>query len=381
MDDNELIQELLYRGEGGALDYKVKQYPFSGAEDAQKAELLKDILAFANGWRTETAYILIGVKNDTGELVDLDVDIDDSRLQEFVNSKTNHPVNFSYRSLEYDGTKLGLYTIPVQDRPVYVRKQFGRVAPNTVYVRRGSATAIADPSEIAKMGISSVAQSVAHSPKLIVKVVCPDFSVSDRLILSYARWVLDKDAEYVDYSAVIHRMALASPNKKFYRELAFYLQENSGKVPFLFEVGNFGDNFADDVKLFITVPSSPMLIFKEPYRLLPKPRKILTMFGGKANLDALTRASQRYSINQGDDEWVIKYDLGKIQVGETVRTPEIYMINPAAELESIKGKVLSDQLRCPMEFTIPVEINMSEEVLTMDRLEDVSKLIDKEDVG
>ena len=373
MDDEALIQELLYRGEGPTLDYKVKQYPFSGAEDGQKAELLKDILAFANAWRTDTAYILIGVKNDTGELVDLDVDIDDSRLQEFINSKTNHPVNLSYRSLDYAGTKLGLYTIPVQDRPVYVRKQFGRVLPNVVYVRRGSATAIADPSEIAKMGVAAVTQTAMHSPKLTVKIVCPDSFASDKLLVDYVQWTLIKDSKYTDYSfadepGTMHRMMLSMVNKDFYREFASYLQETHGKIPFSLEVSNSGDNFADDVKIFLSVPFSPLLTFKESYRLLPKPQKIRTILGVQAAIHSLNQSSQSYSIRRTNEEFIIKYDLGKIQVGETLRTPLIYMINPPSALEAIKGKVLSDQLRCPMEFIIPTEINSTEEILTMDKL-------------
>ena len=61
-----LLETLLYQPEGPALDFKQEQYLFEGANTGNKAELLKDILAFANAWRLTTAYILIGVSEVKG---------------------------------------------------------------------------------------------------------------------------------------------------------------------------------------------------------------------------------------------------------------------------------------------------------------------------
>ena len=54
-----LIESLLHQNEGTALDFKKEQYPFQRATDEQKSELLKDILAFANSWRQDDAYIAV----------------------------------------------------------------------------------------------------------------------------------------------------------------------------------------------------------------------------------------------------------------------------------------------------------------------------------
>ena len=61
-----LIESLLYQSEGTALDFKKEQYSFQKATDEQKSELLKDILAFANSWRQNEAYIVIGVEEVVG---------------------------------------------------------------------------------------------------------------------------------------------------------------------------------------------------------------------------------------------------------------------------------------------------------------------------
>jgi hypothetical protein len=163
MDDDFLIERLLYSGEGDTLDFKLQQYPFERADDDSKSSLLKDILAFANAWRTTTAYILIGVCDGSKEIVGLDIDLDDSRLQQFVNAKINRPIQFAYRSLNFRGQTLGLFTIPPQGRPFYSPKGFGRVKAETVYVRRGSSIAEASPEEIAKMGESDSLHTRANT--------------------------------------------------------------------------------------------------------------------------------------------------------------------------------------------------------------------------
>ncbi|MBD8669002.1 ATP-binding protein [Pseudomonas lurida] len=373
MNDDDLISELLYRGECTTVDYKVQQYPFSHADDDQKSELLKDILAFANAWRSEMAYILIGVKDGTGELVGLDVDIDDSRLQEYVGKKTNHPVVFSYRSLDYRGVKLGLYSIPVQDRPIYVKKKCGRVLPNAVYVRRGSSTDIADPTEIAKMGAAAISSKAVHSPRLVVKVVLPGSIVSDEFLMNYTQWSLLPLSKYKDYlldeePGVIHRLMVAMVNKNFYREAASYQQEKAGMVPFLLEVGNFGDQFADDVKISLTIPTAPLFSFKDSYHLLKSPEKVNSLTHRYVEPPHLNGFGPKYSISKSGSDFLLKFNIGKLQAGEVRRTPQIFMINPPSSLVMLSGRILSDQLRSPVVFDIPAKINVSSELLTMEKL-------------
>jgi hypothetical protein len=60
------IEDLLNEDESSSLDFKRDQYPFEGAPDRDKAELLKDILAFANAWRRSPAYIVIGAEDVVG---------------------------------------------------------------------------------------------------------------------------------------------------------------------------------------------------------------------------------------------------------------------------------------------------------------------------
>jgi predicted HTH transcriptional regulator len=142
MNDQQL-EQLLHEEEGASLDFKRDQYPFAAATDDQKSELLKDILAFVNAWRRTSAYILIGVEEVRGgrsKPVGVIQRLNDADLQQFVNSKTNRPIEFSYRPYTFEGIDLGIIEVPLQERPVFLTKDFGKLKKGAVYVRRGSST-------------------------------------------------------------------------------------------------------------------------------------------------------------------------------------------------------------------------------------------------
>ncbi len=96
----QLLENLLHEEKSATLDFKRDQYPFIKATDAQKSELLKDILAMANVWRQTDAYILIGVDDVRGGR-SIPVGIPrsdhllDHQLQQFVHGKTNRELSFS----------------------------------------------------------------------------------------------------------------------------------------------------------------------------------------------------------------------------------------------------------------------------------------------
>lgn len=161
--DGSLIDRLLYEEESHELDFKEEQYRFIGATDDEKCEILKDLLAFANSWRRADAFILVGVREVRGgpsTVVGISEDIDEAQLQQFVNSKTQRPITFSYRLIPFHEQRVGVFHIPVQRRPLFLTRDYGRLKKEMVYLRRGTSTAIADPDEIAMMGSAAEMQLV-----------------------------------------------------------------------------------------------------------------------------------------------------------------------------------------------------------------------------
>ncbi len=163
MENSIPIEELLFEEEGTTLDFKREQYVFVSANDHQKSEIIKDILAFANAWRRSDAYILLGVeevKGGRGKPLGVDTELDDAQLQQLVNSKTQKPITFTYKTLLVDGVKIGVIKIPIQSRPYYLEKDYGKLKKHVVYVRRGSSTDEASPEEVHSMGRAEVTETI-----------------------------------------------------------------------------------------------------------------------------------------------------------------------------------------------------------------------------
>ena len=160
----DFIKVLCKECESSSLDYKRGQYAFEKASDWEKSEILKDVLAMANAEREGVARILIGVDertDRTGKIVGIDaVDvIDDSKLHQFVNSKTNREVAFGSVVVPLDdGSGRVVQVLELPDcraaRPFYAKAQFGHVAANAVYMRDGSSTKVASPERVREMGES-----------------------------------------------------------------------------------------------------------------------------------------------------------------------------------------------------------------------------------
>ena len=168
----ELLESLLYEEESNTLDFKRDQYEFVSSSDFEKAELLKDILAFCNAWRRTDAFILIGVaevKGGESTVVGIKELFDDAQIQQFVNGKTQRPIDFSYKNLSLRDRQIALIHIPVQQRPIYLRHDYGGLKKNVVYIRRGSSTAEATPDEIASMRQVDLPSSSQSVPKLVLK--------------------------------------------------------------------------------------------------------------------------------------------------------------------------------------------------------------------
>ncbi|HSI34686.1 MAG: helix-turn-helix domain-containing protein [Phycisphaerae bacterium] len=152
------FEQLLYEEETPTLDFKRDQYPFAKATEEEKSELLKDILGMTNAWRRSEAYVLIGVDDVRGgrsTVYGVQGHLDDHALQQFVNNLTNRPVRFGYEAFGFEGHQIGIIRIEQQPRPVYLKRDYGKLRKNEVYVRRGSSTDPTKPAtldEVAQMG-------------------------------------------------------------------------------------------------------------------------------------------------------------------------------------------------------------------------------------
>jgi len=325
------IEPLLYESEGNSLDFKSEQYHFEGSSDNEKSELLKDIVAFANAWRRESAVILIGVKdtkNGKAEIVGINSDIDDSRIQQFINSKTNRPIAFHYSQSIIDGKKIGIIEIPVQQRPFCLKTDYGKLKSDIVYLRRGSSTAIASIDEIAGMG---------HETKAEVKIDINLYDKEKRIslgkkIVLESIYYVGKNRQDIPYYTVedkVDSMGLpltlygVTANSNYYREVFDYVSFNYFYKEIAFELFNSCEECIRNIRI---KANYDVEIFSLKKKKPTYPKKTNPLYiGPNIYKPSMEKNRTNISIEESDERIELEIKVEDILPGEKIVIDNIYI--------------------------------------------------------
>lgn len=377
---NEQIDALLYRAEGSDLDFKAEQYAISGEDNETKSELLKDILAMANAWRDGPAYILLGfkeVKPNPPEVIGISTLYDDAHFQQLVNSKVTPKIQFKYEVRPYHGVTIGIITIPKQPRPFYAPKLWGRVSPNTVYVRRGSSTAIALPDEIAKMGADSELQRRQPHVELFLLNSDGSNAFSEKMtvrILDFGNIRKLPDFSFQRSSEGLYMSAFENlnTNSSYWRDLAKWIKANSASIPVHIHVHN-GSAFAlSDCKLEIDIDTEASVTagFRSGSGLPDYPRRERDIFpvGRFQNLAA--RDQPTLSVEgEADSRQRCIVRFSKILPGETAVLDNFLAIYPQeGGTLTLVSRLLASELTEPLPFRHSADVDVQRETKTIDDL-------------
>jgi len=377
-----LIDQLLFEEEGNTLDFKSDQYRLSSSTDEEKSELLKDIVAFANAWRRADAYILIGVKEVKGgrsEIVGISKHLDDAHLQQFINSKTQRPIDFSYKAVQHESAQIGVIHIPVQRRLFYLLKDFGRLKKSVVYIRRGSSTDIASIDEISTMGaeINGTYRDTLSLEAFLISGQ-HDEIVEKRIDCKLINAKIPDDEHFPDYGVAYMNggpdVRFAVPdftsNRDYYRERAKYLQAHWRVHAFKLGVKNSGAVPARDVKVIFDIadeerPSIACELDDLPSKPHSNYLPLLNKAFGKV---------PDVSVKRMTYGWRITCHLGKIQPKDMATTQDYFYLG-AVTSKSIRidAQVFSDDLPEPKQETLEVGFEVE------DRVYSVSDFLPKEE--
>jgi hypothetical protein len=344
--EEELIEKLLYESEGPELDFKISQYPLTNNDE--KSELIKDILIFANGWRRDDAYILIGVDEakvaGRSTPVGITTHLSDSNLQQMVNSKTNHPVVFSYEAVSYKGLEIGLIKVPVQERPIFLTRDFGRLKKEVVYVRRGSATDIAGIDEVLKM------KAGPSTPILDLRFadVISRQDMGDKIILTSE--VVEYDEEKIPTLIFdVFSPNFIYANKDYKKEKALWIAETALLERLGFSLKNSASTLATNIRLELTTPRNPSVKAVDESDYPTQPSR--NSFSGKP----FYRPSN-VLIDYHGKNLTIKVEFGSIQPGATVWSDRFFIGSTEPINLQLDGYLYGDNLPQPIPVTFNIEI-------------------------
>jgi len=134
-----LIKNLLAHNDENSFYDKKRQLNLHSREG--KAKFLKHICALSNSNPANNSYIVVGVEDETNELVGVDF-FDDSRIQNLVNAFLENPPKIQYENIPFPHLPkdrvIGLVTIRPKSKVSYFKKGIHTTTANSVFVRRGS---------------------------------------------------------------------------------------------------------------------------------------------------------------------------------------------------------------------------------------------------
>ena len=367
---DELLEELRYRGEGSDLDYKAERYPFAKASDDVKSEILKDILALANTHRDGTAYILMGFKENPphpAKVVGLSPEgaIDDARLQEFVNGKLETKLTFRYEERLFDGQHIAVISIPKQQRPFYLKKDFGRLTKEVVYVRRGSSTGSASPREIAMMGAANVARGKAEvSLSFQTQENQPLPRTFEREFIIFPEDLPDLA---LDRSGLFFASSLGV-NKNYWRDLAYYHSSWQRVIQVRLLLANRSEFSLGDTGLEVTCccPEGESVSLLRADCMPEEPDSSYMPPFASTRLDL---ARERVSVDERGCEPVAHVVLGTIRPGQTIRAEEDLAFLPTGPGSYLlQVRILANEIPTPLLVEHPFDVagpvtNLSESEL------------------
>jgi hypothetical protein len=136
-----LIKNLLAHNDENSFYDKKRQLNLHIKEG--KAKFLKHICALSNSNPSNNSYIVVGVEDETNEIVGDDF-FDDSRIQNLVNAYLENPPKIQYENVPFPNLPkekvVGLVTIKPKSKTSYFKKGIHTILTNSVFVRKGSNT-------------------------------------------------------------------------------------------------------------------------------------------------------------------------------------------------------------------------------------------------
>ena len=353
----DLLNMLRYKSESTDIDFKSAQYRFNSGTEADKSELLKDILAIANSWRDGTGYILLGFKDQRphpAEVVGIQDSIDDSRIQQFVNSKVKPKLTFRYEEHLYEEKTIGVIIIPKQKRPFYLASPYGKLKSNVVYVRRGSSTDEAEPVET----IAMANEDSGHGDlRIELSLLTPG---NEELPNSFAHTYLQFTEKFPDFEKPRKPRGPFDPpefigldrdNSDYWREHGEYTRVNEACIAMRLVLTNRSGVQLSNSKLEVTVEAlGSQAVHMIAGRDLPDEPKPTWNIANLASVqEVLAKKDVTLEVDESGPIPVCHIRLGSLLPGEQGRSELLAILPEAPGRLRLHLRILGGELATPIE--------------------------------
>lgn len=349
--------------------YQFKKSTSPQLTEERRSELVKDILAFANTKRNTSAYILIGVeevKGSRSKVIGVNEHLSDNELHDFMNRRTQRPVEFSYSPYHFDGVEIGVIVIPVQERLFYLTNPYGTLRENAVYVRDGSSTRTASPDEIAEMltpkppsfslnWIDPISNGILYSPCMI------------RSLFLYP--VLKKEDIQPNGPRPLHPLSLSQHNSDYPQELIIYTFCESLYKPLGLRIHNQSGVTGKNVRFEGWIAKRDKFGVMEVQPDFPEEfHDVLSSIHAPVvhPIDAVVTV-----LSEDSEFWRVSVEFGDVRPGEQILTDDNLWFGSAISARvTMKGRILGENIPVPIPCSLDIEFETQQRPMTIDDIED-----------
>lgn len=269
-----------------------------------------------------------------------------------MNGKLETKLDFRYEERLFDGKHIAVISIPRQQRPFYLKKNYGKLSKEEVYIRRGSATTIASPREIAMMGAANTAIVEA---RILLSFQTPENQpLPDAFEREFLIFPNDLPDLEPDRSSMF-RVPGLSVNENYWRDGAYYHSSWIRVIQVRLALENQSEYSLGDAHLEVTCrcPDGESVSLLRADHMPDEPDS--SYFAHiTSNFEY---ANQRVSIDERGSEPVAHVALGTIRPGQTIRAEEDLALLPSGPGNYlVQVRVLANEIPTPRLIKHPFEV-------------------------
>lgn len=381
------LEQLLHENECTYLDFKQAQYPFAGENDEVKSELLKDILALANAEKNHDGFILIGVQENRGgraKILGVASHLNDHDLQQFVDSKTQRPLVFSYEVAPCDGASIGIIRVPIQQRPLFLKNDFGKLRKSIVYYRLGSSTKDASPDDLWRWGQQAATNT--DEPKLEIQFaqIRRRDVVGGSLVTKPVGTTITVQTRNTSplTNDQIRELIQGPPQfeiprtEAYFKEFGEFLRTGFLFAPLGLVLVNSGEATAVGVKVKISPTSKvfPMILSEEKYRIRPLNTRNIGLFKGGLRASHTKLRNHDIVVREESGTFEIDWNIPKALPKLPIISEGIFFLGSSQSgLIELNCSIFAENLRQPVQTTLSVTMEKVQKDLTVEEVEKLSE--------
>lgn len=302
----------------------------------------------------------------------------DRSVQQFVNSRTNKAIRFQVETVNYNGMELDIISIAAhQTRPIFLKKDFGRLKKDVVYVRRGSSTAEAGPEEIAEMGRADAMATAVSVPSIALEFANPQkrerWGTTATMVCTHlidppkpaSETPKQKSAVELALDKAVYSWQRLPPLSATFQEMyptreewMEYMKENALFAGVSYWAQNIGISNASNVRVEIRIAKKDGVIIESGYKRPRKPR-------GRLDIRADFREPPTIWVQDEGNDHIMLLELGTLQPKAEFWVEGDFIVTASSNCEiPVRVRIFADDLPNPLESVLTLKVKVESRVYT-----------------